>query len=146
MKWLGIMFMATLLAIAPGYGSAQQPKDTSPATQPQGPEVTGEPAGTAKSFTPAERRAYEKKTAADLEAMEQRIDDLVAQVRKVVPQKRREVTKVMRGLQVRALVAREQLAALEKAPENTWSGFKADMDKAMAELRKAWEASEPYLQ
>lgn len=146
MKWLGIMFMAALLAIAPGYGSAQPAKDTSPATQPQGPEVKGEPAGTAKSFTPAERQAYEKKTAADLDAMEQRIGDLVAKVRQVVPQKRRQVIKIMRGLQVQSLDARNQLAALEKAPENTWSGLKPSMDRTMAELKKTWEASAPYLQ
>jgi len=122
MKWLGIMFMAALLASAPSYGSAQQPKDTSPAIQPQGPEVKGEPAGTAKSFTPAARQAYEKKTAADLDAMEQRIGDLAAKVRTGVPQKRRQVIKVLRGLQVQSQGARNQLAALEKAPENTW-GF-----------------------
>ena len=146
MKWLGIMFMAALLASAPGYGSAQQPKDTSPATQPQGPAVKAEPAGTVKSFTPAERQAYEKKTAADLDAMEQRIGDLVTKSRQVVPQKRRQVIKVMRGLQVQSLDARNQLAALEKAPEDAWGGLKPGMDRAMAELRKTWEASEPYLQ
>ena len=41
--------------------------------------------------------------------------------------------------------ALNQLAALKKAPENTWSGLKPGMDKTMAELRKTWEASEPYL-
>ena len=76
MKWLGILFMAALLVIAPGYGSAQQPKDTPPATQPQGPAVKGEAAGTAKSFTPAERQAYEKKTAEELDAIQQKIADL----------------------------------------------------------------------
>ena len=87
MKWLGIMFMAALLAIAPGYGSAQQPKDTPPATQPQSPEVKGEAAGTAKSFTPAERQAYEKKTAADLDEMEQRIGELVLKVNRLCRKK-----------------------------------------------------------
>ena len=38
MKWLGILFMAALLASAPGYGRAQQAKDTSPA-QPQGVQL-----------------------------------------------------------------------------------------------------------
>ena len=54
MKWFGMMFMAALLVCAPGYGSAQQAKDTS--------------SGTAKSFTPEERKAYEKKIAAELDS------------------------------------------------------------------------------
>jgi len=146
MQWLGIILMAGLLAIAPGSVSAQPVKDTSPATQPQGQTAKGEAAGKVTSYTPEERQAYEKKTTTDLEKMEQRIGDLVAKERKVVPQKRREVIKIMQGLQVRALVAREQLATLKKAPEDTWSGLKPGMDKAMADLKKTWEESAPYLQ
>jgi len=147
MRWLGIMLMAALLASAPGYGSAQPAgkKDPSPATQPPGSAVKAEPAGAAKSSAPEDRKAYEKKTAAELEAIEQRIVDLADQARKVVPQKKRQVIKIMRGLQLQSLDARNQLAALEKAPENTWSGLKPGMDRTMAELRKTWEASEPYL-
>jgi len=79
MRWFGIMLMAALLASAPGYASAQPAgkKEPSPATQPQGSAVKAEPAGMAKTYTPEERKAYEKKTAAELEAIEQRIDELV---------------------------------------------------------------------
>jgi hypothetical protein len=146
MQWLGIILIAALLAIAPGFASAQPAKDTSPATQPQGPEVKGEAAGKVVSYTPEERQAYEKKTAADIEMMEKRVGDLVTKARKVVPQKRRQVITIMHGLQVRVMVAREQLAALEKAPADTWSGLKPGMDKAMADLKKTWEESAPYLQ
>jgi hypothetical protein len=146
MKWLGIMFMAALLALAPGLGSAQQSKDTPAVTQPQGPEVKKEAAAPAKSFTPAERQAYEKKTASDLDTMEKRVGDLVVKVREVVPQRRREVMKIMRGLQTQALAARNQLTALEKAPENSWGALKPGMDRTMAELRKTWEVSALYLQ
>jgi hypothetical protein len=146
MKWLGIMFMAALLAIAPGYGSAQQPKDTSPATQPQGPEVKGEPAGTAKSFTPAERQAYEKKTAANLEEIEKNIDASVLKVNKVVPQKKRMVTKIVKGLAVQAMNARNQLEALQKAPENSWGGLKINMDRNMESLNETWETAKPLFE
>ena len=123
MKWLGIMFMAALLIIAPGYGSAQQPKDTSPATQPQGPEVKGEAAGTAKSFTPAERQAYEKKTAADLDAMEQRVGDIVTKGRTRWCRKRSAKLSRLCGVcQVQAMDARNQLDALQKAPEDAGAG------------------------
>jgi len=148
MRWLGvIMVMAALLASAPGYASAQPAgeKGLPPAVQPPGPEVKGEAPGPAKSFTPEERQAYEKKTAADLEVMEQRLQDLVGSVQKVIPQKKRQVIKIMRGLQVQTLAARNQLTALEKAPEDTWSGLKVNMDKTMAELKTNWEASEPHL-
>ena len=139
MKWLGIMFMAALLASAPGYGSAQQPKDTSPATQPQGPEVKGEPAGTAKSFTPAERRAYEKKTAEELDAIQQKIADLRVKATTGAPQKKRMLILAANNLQMQKIAAGNQLTALEKASETAWGQQKAELDKAMEELRKAWE-------
>ena len=147
MKWLGIMLMAALLASAPGYGSAQPAgkKDPSPATQPQSPEVKGEPAGTAKSSAPEDRQAYEKKTAAELEAIEQRIDELLLKAGKVKPQKKRTFIKNTRALAQQTMAARNQLTALEKAPETAWSQDKAKMDRAMQELRKDREAAEMYL-
>lgn len=139
MKWLGIMLMAALLAIAPGYGSAQQPKDTSPAIQPQGPEVKGEPAGTAKSFTPAERQAYEKKTAEELDAIQQKIADLRIKARTGAPQQKRMLILAANNLQMQKIAAENQLTALGKASETAWGPQKADLDKAMKELRKVWE-------
>ena len=147
MKWLGIILMAALLASAQGYARAQPAgkKDPSPATQPQSPEVKGEPAGTAKSSAPEDRQAYEKKTAAELEAIEQRIDELVLKAGKVMPQKKRTFIKNTRALAQQTMAARNQLTALEKAPETAWSQDKAKMDRAMQELRKAREAAEMYL-
>ena len=138
MKWLGIMFMAALLASAPGYGSAQPAKDTSPATQPQGPEVKGEPAGTA-SFTPAERQAYEKKTAEELDTIQQKIADLRIKAGTGAPQKKRVVNLSANNLQMQKIAVANRLTALEKAPETAWGQQKADLDKAMVDLRKSCE-------
>ena len=136
MKWLGIMFMAALLAIAPGYGSAQQPKDTPPAAQPQGPEVKGEAAGTAKSFTPEERKAYEKKTAEELDAIQQKIADLRVKAATGPAQQKRGLMLTANNLQLQKVAAGNRLTALEKAPETAWGQQKADLDKAMADLRQ----------
>ncbi|MEW6660491.1 MAG: hypothetical protein AB1424_17735 [Thermodesulfobacteriota bacterium] len=145
MQWLGIMFMAVLLAIAPGYGSAQQQKDKPPATRSQSPEVKGEPAGTAKSFTPAERQSYEKNTAQELEAIQQKIADLRVKATTGSPQMKRLLIQSANRLQMQKTAAGNQLTALQKASEKAWGQQKADLDKAMADLRKAWEANEAYL-
>jgi len=139
MQWVGIMFMAALLASAPGYGSAQQPKDTSPATQPQGPAVKGEAAGTAKSFTTAERKAYEKKTAEELDAIQQKIADLRVKATTGAPQNKRMLMLAANNLQLQKVAAGNRLTALEKATETAWGQQKADLDKAMVDLRKACE-------
>ncbi len=89
MKWLWIMCMAAVLAGAPNYVGAQQAKDTSSVTQPQAPEVKGVPAGAAKRFTPAERKAYEKKTAEELAAIQQKIADLRTKAASGAPQNKR---------------------------------------------------------
>ena len=141
MKWFGILFMAALLAIAPGYVSAQAAavKDTSPATQPRGQEVKGEAAGTAKSFTPAERKAYEKKTAKELEAIQQKIADLRVKATDGAPQQKRGLMLAANNLQLQKVAAWNRLTALEKATETAWGQQKADLDKAMVDLRKACE-------
>lgn len=146
MKWLGIPIMIALLVIAPGYASAQQPgkKDKPPATQLQGQAVKAEPAGAAKSYTPAERKAYEKKTAEELDAMQQRIYDLRLKTRTGAPQEKRMNLRAANKLLGQTLAARNQLKELEKAPEKTWSGAKANLDKTMMDLRKAWEATEVH--
>ena len=118
MKWLGILFMAALLVIAPGYGSAQQPKDTSPATQPQGPAVKGEAAGTAKSFTPAERKAYEKKTAEELDAIQQKIADLRIKATTGAPQQKRLLILAANNLQMQKVAAENRVGRLGKSLRN----------------------------
>jgi hypothetical protein len=139
MKWLGIMFMAVLLAVAPGYGSAQQPKDTLTGTQPQGTPVKGETAGTAKSFTPAEKKAYEKKTAEELDAIQQKIADLRVKATSGAAQQKRGLMLTANSLQFQKGAAGNRLTALEKASETAWGQQKADLDKAMVDLRKSCE-------
>jgi hypothetical protein len=139
MQWLGIMFMAALLVIAPGFGSAQQQKDTSAATLPKGPEVKGEPAGTAKSFTPAERKAYEKKTAEELDAIQQKIAELRMKARTGAQQQKRLFIQAANNLQMQQIAAENELAALKKASESAWGPQKAKLDKAMEGLRRAFE-------
>ena len=136
MKWLGILFMAALLASAPGYGKAQQSKDTSPATQPQGSAVKAETAGTAKT---AERQAYEKKTAEELDAIQQKIADLRMKARTGAPQQKRLLIRAANDLQMQKVAAENELTALKKASESDWGAQKVKLDKAMEELRSASE-------
>ena len=138
MKWFGIIFIVALLAFAPGFGRAQQPKDTSPCTQPQGSEVQGEPAGTAASFTPEERKAYEKKIAAELDAIQQKIADLRIQASTGPSQNKRMLSLAANNIQRQKIVADNELIALENSSKATWAQQKAKLDKAMEKLRSAW--------
>ena len=138
MKWFGIMLMAALLALAPGFGSAQPAK--SPATQHQSPEVKGKPAETAKSFTPAAKRAYEKKTAKELAVMQQRIADLRVKAADGSPQMKRMLIQKASRLQMRKLGADTQLAALKKASGTAWIQKKAELDKTMTGLKRSLKA------
>jgi hypothetical protein len=131
------MAMAALLALAPGYGSAQQAKDTSPGTQPQSPEVKGEAAATAKTFTQAERQAYEKQTAEELDAIQNKIADLRVKATTGAPQFKRLMMRKANSLQLQRVAAGNQLTGLKKASETAWGQQKASLDKAMEDLRKA---------
>jgi hypothetical protein len=140
------MIMAALLAIAPGYASGQPTgkKGAPPATQPKA-SVPGEPAGAAKSYTPEARKAYEQNTAKELDKVHETINELRVKATTGARQKQRLILRTANNLQFQTYAARDQLTALEQAPEAAWGAEKAKLDKAMADLRKAWEAAQAHL-
>ena len=119
--------------------------DDKTVTQPQGPEVQGEPVGTGKTLTPAERKAYEKKTAKELDAFQEQIAELRVKGAAGASQQKRMISQVANNLQMQKLAAANQLTALEKAPESAWDQQKANLDNAMEGLRKAWKAAAEYV-
>jgi hypothetical protein len=139
MKWLGIICTAVLLAGSPHYASAQQPKNESAVTLPQGPEVKEEPAETVKSFTPAERKAYEKKTGEELDAIQGRIAEFRMKAATGAPNKKRLLLQAAKNLQLQQVAASTELTALKKASGAAWGPQKAKVDKSMEGLRKALE-------
>jgi hypothetical protein len=138
MQWLGILLMAMLLAAAPGYASAEPPgtSGAAPAAQPQGSEVKAEPAGALPSYTPKEKKDYQKKTAAELAAVQEKIIDLKLKAGTGRRQSRRMIPQSANHLQAQTLAAKDQLAALEKAPDPTWGELKTEMNKTMDKLAK----------
>lgn len=146
MQWLGILLMAMLLA-APGYASAEPPgtSGAAPAAQPQGSEVKAEPAGAVPSYTPKEKKDYQKKTAAELAAIQEKIIDLKLNAGKGRRQSRRMIPQSANSLQAQILAAKDRLAAMEQAPDPTWGELKAEMDKTMDELVKALETVEAHV-
>ena len=137
MKGISIILMAALLALAPSYGSAQQTKDKSPTLQPQNQGVKAEAPGTAKTFTSAEKRAYEKKTAKELEAIQQGIADLRIKASAGSPQMKHMLIRTASTLQLEKIGAETQLTALKKASDAAWNQQKAELDRTMEGLIRA---------
>ena len=50
------------------------------------------------------------------------------------------------NLQKKTLIARNRLAALEKAPEGAWGRGKFEMDKAMGDVQKAFSDALEYFE
>jgi hypothetical protein len=147
MQWLGILLLtAALLAMAPGYGSAQPAgeKGASPVPEPQ-VQGTGAPAPSAKSYPLKDRQAYQKKVAADLAKLQERINALHGEYETVRPQMKRMTLRVLHSLKKQLIAAQNQLATLEKASEKDWGGLKAEMDKDMKELTTAYKEAESRL-
>lgn len=120
MKWLGILLTAALLAFAPGYGQAQpQGKESPPpAAPPKGPEVKEAPTPPAvKSYTPKERKEYEKKIATDLAKLRDRIGELKTGYTKAAPQMKRTLRREIATLDRLAIAAQNKLADWQKASE-----------------------------
>lgn len=130
MKLLGIVLAVALLAGAPGYGSAQQ--QAQPGTS------------AAKSFSQKDREAYQQKTAADLDEMQQKIGALRAKGQTIALQKKHAYLRAMVDFQRKLIIARNRLTALEKASDKEWSSLKEGMDKAMAELTNTYDGVESH--
>ena len=148
MKWLGIMLLAALLAVAPGSGGAAPPeaKGKTPGSQPQGLETKGaEAPKSGTRFSLEEKKAYQKKTAAALAELQDKISALYGKMAQVPPPKRPRLRRDLISLRKMAIAARSRLADLETAPAQDWSRLKADLDKAMTELQKMYGAVEARL-
>jgi hypothetical protein len=143
MNKLGILMMAALLALAPGYAGAEPPaaSGSTPATQPQIPDVKGQPSGSVPSYTPKEKKQYLKKTAAELVAIQEKITDLKMKAGTGLQQKRRMILRSANHLQIQAIAAKNQLAAMEQAPDQNWGELKTKMDKTMDEVNQALQAT-----
>jgi hypothetical protein len=137
MQWRGILLMAALMAVVPGYARA--------ASQSKVLKETGSPASPTKTYSPAEKKAYEEKIASDLNNMQQKINELKIKSRTVVQQKKHMAVVSLMDLQNKANAARGKLAALKTAPPNAWSGLKAKLDKSMADLSTAYQEVEAHL-
>jgi hypothetical protein len=138
MKWLGILVMTVLLAGVPGLAGAQQAGGpaTTPPAQAKSSSEASQQAQPAKSYSPEERQAYEKKTAEALKIMEQKLGDLRGKQGKVRPQLKRQVLRAMANLDRGFYGAKSQFAAMQKASEQDWPRYKAALDGTMAR----WEA------
>ncbi len=138
----------TLLVLAPGYVNGQEAgkSSTPPATQSQARGNKPEPASQPlKTYTPAEKQAYQQKMASNLKNIQEKIDNLKLKERTVAQQKKRMTMRAMITLQNKANVARNKLAALEKAAAADWSKLKADMDKSMADLAQTYQEIEALI-
>jgi hypothetical protein len=148
MKWFGILLMAALLAGSPGYGKAQQTgeKDVPPPAQPQSQVEKGKPTRAVKTFTQKERKDYEKKAAAEWAKMQQKLDALKPKQETAPPRMRRMILKGLVSLQRGIYAGQNQLTAMEKAPNDTWSGMKDDLEKAKKAWTKEYEAFVAHLE
>jgi hypothetical protein len=147
MKWLGIVFMAALLTGVSGAGNAQPTgeKSVTPPAQPQGQVEKSKPAQAEKTYTEKERKDYEKQATADWAGMQQKIDALKTQQEAAPPQLRRMFLKGLVNLQRGVYAGKYQLAAMVKAPNDTWGGMKTQLDKAKEAWNQEYEAFVTHL-
>jgi hypothetical protein len=143
MKWLAIMVAAFLLATVPGPGSAQSPRVEG--SQAKGAAVQSQAAAQGTTFSPDERKAYEKKMTADLEAIDTKIGDLRFKTIKVPSQQKRMVLFHMQYLVNQSTAARTQLGNLAKSQGDAWIQAKSKLDAVMQELtRNVADAEQKY--
>lgn len=129
-----------LLPTAAGYVQAAPPgQNVTPPAPQSGSQANKElpAANSVKSYTPEEKLAYQKKTAQQLQEIQQKIEDLRVKSTKISTQKKHIFLRGLVDLQRRFMLAKQKLAALEAAPAQNWSSLKAEMDKSMAALIQA---------
>jgi hypothetical protein len=144
MKWIGILVAAALLAMTPGYGGAQSPLKSPQAegTQVKGRAVEGQTSVQQKPLSPEERKDYEKKVAAELEALDTRVADLRMKTAKVPPQQKRMVLFHMNYLYNEAVTARNQLRNLVNSQGEAWNQAQGKLAATMQDLTRNLEAAE----
>ena len=126
MKLFGMLLLAAMLAGAPSMAQAQQAAESAKPTVIQ-------------HYTQKQRQDYEKKVAADLAIMQQKLDVLKNKQETVPIQLKRMLLKGLVNLQKNRYAAQNLLTAMKKAPEKSWGGMKANMDRALATWNQSYE-------
>jgi hypothetical protein len=151
MIWRKLVTFAgmALLLLFPGYAQAQPPHQSpmAPATQSQSPKNReAQLSQPLKSYTPQEKKAYEKKISNELNNLEQQINDLAIAASSSAPRLKRMRLRVVLAFKQQLFTAQRQLANLKRASDPNWSGLKVQMDKTMTGLRQAYKGAEARLQ
>ncbi len=148
MKWFAIMPLAALLAVAPAAAWPQQSagQAAAPAAQPKVTEGRPTAAAPGKTYTPEEKQAYQRETAAALDKLNQEIGVYkVETLNACPPQKKRSYARAFMILDKKLIFARDKLAALEKASAQDWPRLKAETDQALADVQKTYREVEQGL-
>ena len=103
------------------------------------------PAAPAESYTPEARKEYEKNAAKDLDVLKQQIHDLSVKAQTAAPQIKRSMLRAMVSLDRQVIAAQKRLGDLEKASQKDWGALKAEMDKALDNLKKSYDNVEAHL-
>ena len=85
-------------------------------------------------------KEYQEKMEAQLKELGAKLEELKGKAAKATTGARAEMTKQIEVLKPKLEAAQQKLKELKAASGPAWENFKDSSEKAMADLKKAWES------
>lgn len=99
---------------------------------------TQQNAGKTMESTDQKKEEYQKKIQDMLDEYGKKLDELKAKGKELSEDAKAEYNKMLQNLAEKRKVAAKKFKQLSKASEKTWENFKDGVDKAAAEMEKAF--------
>jgi hypothetical protein len=140
MQRIGLVIMVMLFPLLLACGSQEEPaKGKPPVTGEQVKKQAEKALETTGAYLQQQQADYEKQIGAQLDALQQKIQELRARAEKAAPELKARLQEQIDELQKQEDAAQKKLAVLRAASGKAWEDFKAGMDQAVADLLKSYE-------
>ena len=145
MRHLLVRLLMTAALFASLHGSVLA-ADTGPATPERVEKQAQQALDTAKEYTMQQKQEYQKKIESQLDELSKQIDQLKEKAKTVKQDAVAKLESTIEELKKKQQVAEERLPELRSATSKAWVEVKAGVDKAMDDLKKAYEKAKSHFE
>ncbi len=141
-----ILFLSLLMAfmVFAGFQASVRAEEPAKVTSEDVKKQAEQTWSTAKEYTLQEKQEYQKRIESQLADLSQRIDELKEKAKTAKQDAVVKLQAQMEALKKQKEVAEQKLSELRSSTSNAWGEVKDGVDKAMDNLKKAYENARSY--
>ncbi len=141
-----LLALLMVVAICASFQGNVIAADKEPSTADEVTKQAQQALDTAKEYTLQQKQEYQKKMESELAELSKRIDELKGKAKTAKQEAAAKLEGTIAELKKKQEAAEKQLPEVGSATSKAWVEVKAGADKAMDELKKAYESAKSHFE